>query len=317
LALQAGRVESRGCSAQLENNVAISAAAKPIGILLPVIAAVAAMASFQIGAAVAKILFPAIGPEGAATLRLVLGALLLLAIARPWRNWPRPAPLLPLLGLGLAMAGTILMFYLAIERLPIGIAIALQFLGPLAVAIAGSRRATDLLWAALAAAGVWLLVGPTFGGAPLDLIGIFWALGAATGWGSYILLGRAASSTFGPSTAALALSLAALMILPAGIWEAGASLLAPTLIPLALLMAVFSSAIPFTLEFYALPRMPARTFAVLMSLEPAFGVLSGLFILGETLAWRQVVGVAMVIIAAAGASWSSTGAKSLDTHANG
>ena len=271
------------------------------------------MASFQIGAAIAKGMFPAIGPQGAATLRLGLGALLLLAIMRPWRNWPRPAPLLPLFGLGFAMATTIVMFYLAIERLPLGAAIALQFLGPLVVAVLGSRRATDLFWVALAAAGVWALVGPSTGGAALDPVGVLWALGAATGWGSYILLGRAASSAFGASTAALALSLAALLIMPFGVWDAGPSLLSPAVVPIALLMALFSSAIPFTLEFYALPRMPARTFAVLMSLEPAFGVLSGLVLLGETLAARQATGVAMVIIAAAGAAWSSAGSVPSET----
>jgi inner membrane transporter RhtA len=278
---------------------------RPIGIILPVMATIAAMASFQVGAALAKGLFPAVGPQGAAALRLCLGAVLLVAIARPWRNWPRAAPVLPMLALGLAMAIVILMFYLAIERLPLGAAIALQFLGPLAVAILGSRRATDLIWAALAAAGVWFLVGAGSSVTSLDPVGVAWALGAATGWALYILLGRTVSTAFGPATAALALSVAALAILPVGVYEAGAALFSPALIPLALLIALFSSAVPFSLEFYALPRMPSRTFAVLMSLEPAFGVLSGLVLLNERLAPAQFAGVAMVIVAAAGAAWSS------------
>ena len=284
-----------------------SKARGPSGIALPVMATVAAMASFQVGAATAKVMFPAVGPQGAATLRLCLGAALLMAVARPWRAWPGGAAIVPLFGLGLAMAGTILMFYLAIDRLPLGAAISLQFLGPLAVAIFGSRRASDLIWAALAAAGVWSLVGAGSTDATLDPVGVAWALGAATGWGSYILLGRSVSNVFGASTAALALSVAAVLILPFGAAQAGAALLSPALLSMALLMALFSSAIPFSLEFYALPRMPARAFAVLMSLEPAFGVLSGFVILHEVLAGRQIAGVAMVVVAAAGATWSSAG----------
>lgn len=281
-------------------------ATRPAAILVPIMAVSAAMMSFQLGAALAKGLFPAIGPEGAATLRLGLGALMLLAIARPWRNWPRYAPILPMLGLGLSMASVILFFYLAIDRLPLGIVISIQFLGPLAIAVAGSRRASHLLWAVLAAVGIACLVGD--GGFTLDLdpIGIAWALAAATGWASYILCGRAASSAFGSSTAALSVSLAALLILPVGIGHAGLSLVDPAILPLALLVALFSTAIPFSLELFAMPRIPARSFAVFTSLEPAFGVLSGLFILNEALSTAQIVGVGIVICAAAGAAWSST-----------
>lgn len=275
------------------------------GILLPVTATIAATASFQVGAAFAKQLFPAIGPTGAATLRICIGALMLLAFTRPWRAWPKGAPLMPLLGLGLCMAGVIQMFYLAMERLPLGVAIVIQFLGPLAVALAGSRRVTDLVWPALAAGGVWLLTAAHGANGPLDPIGIAWALGAAVCWGAYILLGRATSVRFGTSTAAVAVSIAGLLILPVGISHAGVALLSPALIPMALLVALFSTAIPFLLEFYAMPRMPARTFAVLMSTEPAFGVLSGFVLLHEMLSVAQTGGVALVVAAAAGAAWSS------------
>src|ERR1700722_16686076 len=132
---------------------------KPGGSALPLLTTMTAMACFQVGAACAKSLFPAIGPQGAAALRLSLGAAMLLVIVRPWRRWPRPAPLLALLGLGVATGGAVLMFYLAQSRLPLGVAIALQFLGPLTVAIVGTRRPIDLVWAALAAAGVWWLGG--------------------------------------------------------------------------------------------------------------------------------------------------------------
>ena len=276
-----------------------------LAIILPLAAMVAAMASFQVGAALAKGLFPAVGPVGAATLRLCLGAVILLAIARPWRDWPRPAPLLPLAGLGVAMAGGIVFFYLALSRLPQGVAITLQFLGPLAVAIVGSRRPIDLVWVALAALGVWRLTGTGHAGTALDPLGVAWALGSAISWASYILCGRAAGVTFGRSAAALAVSLAALLVAPVGFWQAGWALVSPSLLPLALLVALVAAALPFSLELYALPRLPARTFAVFTSLEPAFGVASGAALLGERLSLGQVGGVAAVIVAAAGAAWSS------------
>lgn len=275
------------------------------GILLPILAVVSAMAAFQIGAAFAKNLFPSIGPQGAAALRLLFGSIMLLALVRPWRNWPKNPPLLSLAGLGLAMAGAIQMFYLAIDHLPLGIAIAIQFLGPLAIAVFGSRRAIDLVWAALAAAGVWCLVAISSDGKPIDLAGVGWALGAAVSWASYILLGRRVTSVFGNSTAAIAVSIAAIVILPIGFAHAGMALFAPELIPLALAVALFSAAIPFSLEFFAMPRLPPRVFAVFMSLEPSFGVLFGFLILQERLTPFQIAGIAMVIAAAAGAAWSA------------
>ncbi len=292
------------------------AAPRPVGIVLPIMATIAAMAAFQIGAALAKTLFPAVGPQGAATLRLCLGAAMLMAIARPWRAWPRGAPILPVLGLGHSMAGAIPMFYLALDRLPLGVVIALQFLGPSGIALFGSRRPTDLIWAALAAGGVWCLSGAGPATLSVDLVGVAWALGAAGCWATYILCGRAASASFGTSTAALAVSVAAVLVLPVGVHHAGSALLSPALLPIALLVAVFSIAIPFSLEFYALPRMPARTFAIFMSLEPAFGVLSGLVILNERLAGAQISGVAMVMVAAAGAAWSGAGHSRRDAQPN-
>lgn len=274
-------------------------------VLLPLLATLSAMACFQVGAAGAKTLFAAIGPQGAAALRLSLGALLLLAIARPWRTWPRRAPLLPLLGLGASTAAAVLMFYFAQQRLPLGVAIALQFLGPLGVAVFGSRRPVDLVWAALAAVGVWRLVGGGVRMTSVDLVGLGFALCAAAGWASYILCGRAASATFGGSTAALASSIAAVIVLPLGVAQAGTALLNPAVLPMALGVALLSTAIPFSLELYALPRLPARTFATFTSLEPAFGVLSGWVLLGQHLAAAQIAGVAVVIAAAAGAAWSS------------
>jgi len=282
--------------------------ANALTVLAPFAAIIGATCAFQFGASLAKGLFPAVGPQGAAALRLVLGAAMLIVVVRPWRAWPKPAPLLPMAGLGLATAGAILFFYLAIGRLPQGVAVALQFLGPLGVAIAGSRRPSDLLWAGLAAAGVWGLVGQGLrqGTDRLDLLGIGFALAAAASWAAYIVWGQAASRAFGRATPALAVGVATLVVFPVGAQHAGlAALLQPALLPLALLVALISTAIPFSLEMYALPRMPARTFAVLTSLEPAFGALAGLVLLHERLASAQLAGVLAVMAAAAGAAWSS------------
>lgn len=282
------------------------------GILLPLLATSTAMACFQLGAAAAKSLFPALGAEGTAALRLGLGALMLLAIARPWRNWPQDAPVLSLLGVGLAMAGAVTFFYLAVRTLPLGIAIPIQFLGPLAVAILGSRRASDLAWVILAAGGIWMLAGRSEGGASLDLAGTLFALAAAGSWAAYILLGQGVSFAFGRSAAALSASIATLVVLPFGVATAGSALLTPELLPLAALVALVSTVLPFTLEFYALPRLPARTFAIFTSLEPAFAVMSGFAFLDERLTSGQLIGVLAVMIAAAGAAWTSA-----STSANG
>jgi inner membrane transporter RhtA len=139
---------------------------------------------------------------------------------------------------------------------------------------------------------------------PVDPIGVAFALASAAGWAGYILCGRVASRSFGGSTGPVALTLAAMLVLPIGIFEAGPALLSPAVLPVALLMAVFAAAIPFSLEFYSLPRLPARTFAIMTSLEPVFGVLAGWVILHETLSPTRLAGVAVVVVAAAGAAWS-------------
>ncbi|HWA63387.1 MAG TPA: EamA family transporter [Caulobacteraceae bacterium] len=294
-----------------------SSSPAPSGVVLPLAATVGAMVAFQVGAAFAKGLFPAVGPQGAATLRLLLGAVMLAGVTRPWRGWPRGRSLWPLLGLGVATAGAVQFFYLALEHLPQGVAIALQFLGPLAIAVFGSHRPRDLVWAALAAAGVWAMVGAGPGGAGgaaghIDALGVVFALGAAASWAAYILFGRAASAAFGNATGAVAIAIAGAILAPFGLARAGAALVSPGLIPLALAVALMSTAVPFSLEFYAMPRLPARTFATFASLEPAFGVLSGFMLLHERLGAVQIAGVAAVIAAAAGAAWSSAAAPAAE-----
>jgi len=206
--------------------------------------------------------------------------------------------------LGAAIAGAMQMFYLAIEKLPIGVAIALQFLGPLAIALFSSRKPVDLVWIAFAGLGVWLLTDPASSGVSLDLVGVAWALGAAVCWAAYILIGRRVSNVYGRATAPLTVTIAAVIIVPLGVAHAGTALLDLSLMPVAILMALFSAAIPFVLEFFAMPRMPARTFATLTSMEPGFGVLFGFVVLQEVLSWHQLGGVALVIAASAGAVWT-------------
>lgn len=285
--------------------------ARRSAILLPICAVVTAMAAFQVSAAFAKSLFPVMGAQGAAALRLTLGGLMLLAISRPWRNWPRGGPWLAVVGLGVSVAAAVFLFYSAISRLPLGVAIALQFLGPLSVALFGSHRPRDLVWAVLAATGVWALVGRSAGGGSLDWLGVGYALGAAAGWAGYILCGKAAGTAFGHRAAPLSVAIAAVIVLPIGVAHAGPAILTPVLLPLALVVALFSTVIPFSLEIYAMARMPARTFAVFTSLEPAFGALSGWVLLHERLAVTQIAGVAAVIVAAAGAAWSGAQAVTL------
>jgi inner membrane transporter RhtA len=277
-------------------------------LLLPIAAVVLAMAAFQVSASFAKQLFPVMGALGAASLRLLLGALMLLALTRPWRGLPKDTPWVAIVGLGVSTAAAVAMFYGALSRLPQGVAIALQFLGPLGVALFGSRRLRDLVWAALAAAGVWALVRQGMSGAgPIDPLGVAFALGAALGWAGYILFGRRTGAVPGRIGAALSTAIAAVLVLPVGVATAGWAMLTPALLPLAAVVALFSTVIPFSLELFAMARMPARTFAVLTSLEPAFGCLSGLILLRERLSPAQILGVAAVIVAAAGATWSAGG----------
>ena len=272
---------------------------------LPLLSVLCATAAFQVGAALAKGLFPAVGPTGAAALRLTFAALLLLGLHRPWRVWPTNAPRLPLLGLGLSLGGVMLLFYMGLTRAPLAVVISLQFLGPLAIALFDSCRPIDLLWAGLAGFGVWSIVGVTDAAASTDGLGILYGLGAAACWAGYILFGRVASRDYGRSAPALGLSIAALAVLPLGWAQAGPHLLSLEVLPLALLVALTATAIPLSLELYALPRLPPRVFAVFTSLEPAFGLLFGFLMLHERLSAGQLAGVVSVVLAAAGSTWTS------------
>jgi inner membrane transporter RhtA len=260
---------------------------------------VAAMASIQGGAAVAAGLFPLAGPAGVTALRLVFGTVLLAVALQPWKakltsdNW-RPVVLY-----GVALGLMNLLFYEALARIPLGLAVALEFAGPLALSAFGSRRPLDLFWVVLAAGGLALLT-PWAGGADLDPLGVVFALAAGSCWAAYIVTGRRAGAAHGARATALGCAVAALAVAPFGIAQAGMSLLNPALMGPALAVALLSTAVPYTLEMIVLGRMPMRVFGVLMSLEPAIAALSGLLLLHQALGAQQLLAIAAVTAASAG-----------------
>jgi inner membrane transporter RhtA len=260
--------------------------------------------SVQFGAAIAKNLFDSLGPGGTVFLRIGFAALVLLVLVRPkLGGHDRRAYLVAGL-FGLALALMNLSFYQAIDRIPLGVAVTLEFVGPLGVAVAGSRRVLDVLWVLLAAAGI-LLLAPlgAFGGMDLDPLGVAFALLAGCLWASYIFLSARTGSAFpGGMGLVIALCVGTVVLAPVGIAGAGSALLDPKLLLAGFGVAMLSSAIPFSLELEALRKIPARIFGVLMSLEPAMAALAGLVLLGERLGIRAVMAIVFVTVAAAGAS---------------
>lgn len=270
--------------------------------LLPVGALILAMMSFALGASFAKRLFPLVGAEGATTLRLVLGALMLAVVLRPWRTplatiiWPS------VLIYGLAMAGMNLLFYMALRTLPLGIAISLEFTGPLIVAVISSRRGVDFLWIACAIVGLLLLLPLTRDAPHLDLAGVVLALGAGGCWALYIVAGKRAGQDHGAVTTSLGMSIGATAILPIGLTHAGAALFHPSILAIGLVVALLSAALPYTLEMVALCHLPAQTYGTLTSCEPAVGAMAGLLLLAETLTPIEYCAIGMIILASLGAT---------------
>jgi inner membrane transporter RhtA len=267
----------------------------------PTVLVLLAIASVQIGAALAKGLFDEIGAGGTVFLRVLFAALVLVALWRPsLRGHGRRALRLVVL-FGLVLACMNLAFYAALDRIPLGLAVTFEFVGPLGVAVAGSRKALDLLWVALAAIGILLL--SDFGGADLDALGVGLALLAGALWAAYILLSARLGREFeGADGLALAMVVGTVVLVPVGVADGGSDLLVPWILAVAAAVAVLSSAIPYTLEMEALRQMPTGVFGVLMSLEPAVAALVGFIVLGEELAAREVVAILFVVAASAGAS---------------
>ena len=259
----------------------------------------------EVGASIAVLLFPQVGPLGMVMLRLVFSALILLAIARPALRGHDAKAWRAVVAFGGVLAMMNGLFYLALERLPLGVTVTIEVLGPLALSIIASRRASALLWAALALAGVAALGGG--GWDRLDPLGVLYALGAAAAWAFYILASARVGREFPRLDGlALAMTIGALISLPFGILDAGSALLRPELLALGLAVAVLSSTVPYTLELLALRRLPASTFAILMSLGPVTASLAGFLLLGQHLVWLELVGIGLVIVASIGAVRAST-----------
>jgi inner membrane transporter RhtA len=263
------------------------------------------MVSYQCGASLAKHLFPQVGAQGATAYRLGLSALILLLWRRPWRrsstsqrDWRA------LWGYGLSMGAMNLVFYMSLRTIPLGIAVALEFTGPLALALFGSRRLLDFVWIALVVAGLALLLPLRGQMQTLDPVGVMYALAAGAGWALYIVLGRKAGVAYGADAVTLGTSIGALLAIPFGVAHAGSALLSPALLPYALGVAVLSSALPYSLEMVALTRLPARTFSTLLSLEPAVAAMAGVALLGERLSVLQWLAIVAIIVAAAGTALS-------------
>lgn len=264
------------------------------------------MICVQSGNALATTLFVRVHVLGAVMLRLGFGALVLVAFARPSpRAWSR-ADRWTVLVFGLVIAGMNLCMYEALARIPLGAAVTVAFLGPLAVAVAGSRRRVDLIWPVVAAIGVVLLAGAAgVSGAGTNLLGLLFALGCAAGWAGYIILSASTGARFpGVGGLALAMVLGAAVSAPAGIAAAGARLLAPRNLALGAATGVLAAALPYGLETEALRRVVKPVFGVFASMEPAVATLVGVVILGQQSGAGQLLGMALVVLASMGASLS-------------
>ncbi|CCG86741.1 threonine/homoserine exporter RhtA [Erwinia piriflorinigrans] len=282
----------------------------------PVALLLIAMTSIQGGAALAKTLFPTVGAAGITALRLGLATLILCIIFKPWRLHFNRQQIVPLIIYGLALGGMNYAFYLSIRTVPLGIAVALEFTGPLVLALAGSRRALDFVWIALAVIGLFFLlpIGHDIGS--VDPIGALLALTAGGCWAIYILAGQRAGSQHGPATVAAGTLIGALVFVPLGLVYANPGIWTLSLIPIGLAIAVLSSALPYSLEMMALTRLPARTFGTLMSLEPAMAAISGMLFLGEVLTLTQWLALLSIIIASAGSTLTMRPAKPKITPIN-
>jgi inner membrane transporter RhtA len=261
----------------------------------------AAAGSLQVGAAFAVTLFDDIGPGGAAFLRLALAAAVLWAIWRPRVRGHAPGDLRVAAAFGAALGLMNWSIYESIDRIPLGVAVTIEFAGPLLVAVVGSRRPLDALWVALAAGGILLLADP--GGGATDGLGVLFALLAALCWIAYIYLSKRTGALFpGGTGLALAMVVGAALVAPAGVAQGGGGLLDAGVLGSALVVALASSVLPYSLELEALRRLPEAVFGVLMSLEPAVAALAGFALLGQDLGARELVAIAMVVVASAGAA---------------
>jgi inner membrane transporter RhtA len=268
--------------------------------VIPIALLLLAIASFQAGASIAKTMFPVIGAIGMVTLRTVLGTAILAITMKPWRARIAPGSRRALLLYGMSLGLMNLCFYQALSRIPLGIAVAVEFSGPLAVAVFNSRRPLDFCWVVLAIGGLLLLLPIAQPGSRIDPVGILYALGAGACWALYIIFGRKAGAGHGLQTVALGSIISTIVIAPFGLATAGSALWSRSILLPGLAVAILSTALPYTLEMMALTRLPARTFGILMSVDPALAAVFGLAFLNECLSGLQWVAIILIIGASIG-----------------
>lgn len=264
------------------------------------------MFSIQAGASLAKGLFIELGPAGVTLLRIFFASLILIAIYRPWRTKLSSSQYKAIALYGFSLGAMNLSFYMALERIPLGITVALEFSGPLAVALFSSKQLKDIVWVICAVVGIYLLLPLGATSANLDSLGIFFALLAGAFWGMYILFGEKVASSVPSGTASsLGMVIALVTVLPYGLLANGSNLLQWNLIPIAFGVAILSSAIPYTLEMISLQKIPKQSFSIMMSLEPAIATLSGFVLLKEQLHPTQYLAIALIITASVGSIFTN------------
>lgn len=269
----------------------------------PFLAVLGSVTALGIGTSWAKHwLFPVVGAQGTTAVRVGFSALLVLLLWRPWRWRLSGADARAVVLYGAALGGMNLMFYMSLRTLPFGLAVAIEFSGPLAVAIWSSRRAVDFVWVALAMAGLGMLLPLGLNGSTLDPVGVLYALGAAVFWALYIVFGKRAGHLHAGHSVSLGLLVAALVVVPVGVAHAGAALLSPAVLLIGVAVAAVSSAIPISLEMMALKRLPKEAFGIMISMEPAVAALLALALLGEHLSGVQWLAIGCVVAASMGSA---------------
>ena len=276
----------------------ISATSPLVSVLLLLVS----MSSIQASASLAKTIFPLVGPAGTTALRLLVASAILLVVMRPWEKAIPRSAWKVIAVFGLATASMNLCFYEALSRIPLGVAVGLEFTGPLTVAMLSSRRLVDFIWVILAAAGLAILLPLRQSADSIDPLGAVLALCSGVCWALYIIFGKKAGSSLDKSCVALAMLVGSCAIFPVGLASSGMDLFRPEILPLALILGIFSSALPYGVEIIALKNLPSRTFSILMSLEPALAALSGFLFLGKQLSLAQWAALSAIISASIGST---------------
>ena len=274
--------------------------------VLPVLAILGSIVFLCTGTSWAKsTLFPEVGAQGTTALRLGFSALLMLLFWRPWRSLPSRTDLRSIALYGATLGTMCLSFYLSLQTLPFGIAVAIEFAGPLSVAVWSSRRALDFVWIALAIVGLGLLLPLGHDVQSLDPAGLMWAALGGTGWACYIVFGKRVGHLPIRITAPLGALVAAMVVVPVGVAHAGTALLSPTILLTGLGVALVSSAIPISLELFALKHLPKQVFGTMTSMEPAVAALLALLFLGEVLSPMQCLAIGLIMVASMGCAFSA------------